>query len=601
MNDRDELLRLYEEELTHLRSMGVEFARKYPKVAERLELGADRCADPYVERLIESFAYLTARLRYNVDRQFAEIPTALLNVLYPHYLNPVPSMAIARFEVDPTQGKLTSGFAIPRHTPLFAQSHQGGVYRFRTSYPVTLWPVDVAEAGIVSVDQLDLIDLPRNAVGALRIRLRGVGVSLQELDLRRLRFHLNGELLLVNTLYELLFKDVVRIAIVPQGGTRPVWLDDDAIGPVGFGADEEVLPYARHAHPQYRILQEYFTFPEKFLFFDLKGLERHGSTETFEVLFFLKSTPKTRLAIGPGTFELGCVPIINLFRKTTEPIRLTHLQSEYPLIPDGRREGTTEIHSILSVSSSSNAEQDSEQLRPFYSFNHQSEQRDGGVYWYARRSMSERKGVPGTTMALTLVDLHFTPALPATRTIFAHTLCTNRHSASQIPVGTQLQMDEAAPVARIYCATKPTRQIDPPLSGETYWRLISHLSLNYLSLTEGTSSLRALREILELYNYINDSSSQQQIMGIVGVDTRMVTRRLGREAWRGFCQGTEVTLTFDDTKYVGGSAFLLASVLNRFLPLYASINSFTQLSARSVQRDTIWKSWTPMVGEQTIL
>lgn len=601
MNDRDELLRLYEEELTHLRSMGVEFARKYPKVAERLELGADRCADPYVERLIESFAYLTARLRYNIDRQFAEIPTALLNVLYPHYLNPIPSMAIARFEIDPTQGKLTSGFTIPRHTPLFAQSHQGGVYRFRTSYPVTLWPLEVAEVGIVSADQLDLIDIPRNAVGALRIKLRAVGVSLQEIDLRRLRFHLNGELLLVHTLYELLFKDVVRIALVPQGSARPVWLDDDAIQPVGFGVDEDVLPYARHAHPQYRILQEYFTFPEKFLFFDIKGLERHGSTETFEILFFLKSTPKTRLAIRTETFELGCVPIINLFRKTTEPIRLTHLQSEYPLIPDGRREGTTEIHSILSVSSSSNIEEDSQQLKPFYSFNHQSEQRDGGVYWYARRSMSERKGMAGTTMALTLVDLHFTPTLPATKTIFAHTLCTNRHSASQLPAGTQLQMDEAAPVARIYCATKPTRQIDPPLSGETYWRLISHLSLNYLSLTEGTSSLRALREILELYNYINDSSSQQQIMGLVGVDTRMVTRRLGREAWRGFCQGTEVTLTFDDTKYVGGSAFLLASVLNRFLPLYASINSFTQLSARSVQRDTIWKSWPPMVGEQTIL
>jgi type VI secretion system protein ImpG len=600
-NEQEELLRHYEQELTHLRRMGVEFARKYPKVAGRLELSPDQCADPYVERMIESFAYLTARIRHNIESEFPQVPSALLSILYPHYLNPVPSMSIARFEVDPTQGKLTSGYTIDTNTSLFAQSHQGQTIRFRTCYPVTLWPVDVSQAALEPVENFELPGSHAGVAAVLRIRIEHRGGTLGELDLKSLRFFINGEPMRVYSLYEMIFGSLCGVAILPEGSTRPITLPIDSIRPVGFGSDENVLPYPSHSHPQYRLLQEYFSFPEKFLFFDIDNLERHASEGSFDILLLVGRVPKQRPVINRDTFALGCTPIINLFSKTTEPIRINHLLPEYQLVPDMRREATTEIYSINSVSGSSESDEDSSRIEPFYSFNHQSDQRGAQAFWFARRTASERQNIPGTEMFLSFVDLGFKPLLPPTQTVFAHTLCTNRHSASALPTNAELNVEEATPIARVYCVTKPTRQIDPPLSGMAYWRLVSHLSLNYLSLSDGQHSLKALQEILGLYTFVEEPSRQHQIMGIREMSTRKVIRRVGKEAWRGFVQGTEITLEFDETRYVGSSAFLMASVLNRYFALYTSINSFTQLVARSAQREGIWKQWPPMVGEQFIL
>jgi type VI secretion system protein ImpG len=601
VSEQEELLRHYEQELTHLRKMGVEFARSYPKVAGRLELSHDGCADPYVERLIESFAYLTARIRYNLDSQFPEIPAALLNILYPHYTCPVPSISVARFEADPTQGKLTSGYVIPKHTSLLAQAHQGQTLRFRTCYPVTLMPVEVVEAGYETPEQFDYLDLQRNIASAIRLRIAPQKGSLAELGLKGLRFYLNGEPMLVHAIYQLLFGPNVRVAVLPEGANRPIILPEGSLRTVGFGADEEVLPYPKTAHPQYRLLQEYFAFPEKFLFLDLDNLDCHGSQKSFDIYFLFDRVLPSRLAVGRETFALGCTPVINLFRKTSEPIRLSHLRSEYPLVPDMRREAITEIYSIDRVSSSSDPSEASMIVEPFFSYNHESSARRAGAYWYARRVASERKDIPGSEVVLSLVDLSFRPSLPAVQTIFAHLLCTNRHAADQIPSGALLQMEEAAPVARVEMLRKPTPQVDSPLTGMAYWRLISHLSLNYLSLSDDEESLRALQEILLLYIHQEDSSHHHQIQGIREMSCRKVTRRIGRDAWRGFCRGTEITLTFDEERYVGSSAFLFASVLNHFFALYTSINSFTQLNARSAKKGGIWKQWPAMVGEQNIL
>ncbi len=601
MSEQEELLRHYEQELTHLRKMGVEFARRYPKVAGRLELSHDGCADPYVERLIESFAYLTARIRYNLDSQFPEIPAALLNILYPHYTCPVPSLSIARFEADPMQGKLTSGYTIAKNTPLLAQAHQGQTLRFRTCYPVTLLPVEIAEAAYETPEQFDYLDVPKTIASAIRLRVVPQKGTLAELDLNRLRFYLNGEPMMVHAVYRLLFGQNVRVAILPEGERRPIFLPAESLRTVGFAEDEEVLPYPKVAHPQYRLLQEYFSFPEKFLFFDLHGLRQHRSQQSFEIYFFFERAVPGRLAVGRQTFALGCTPVINLFGKTSEPIRLSHLRSEYPLVPDMRREATTEIYSIARVTASSDAADASVVVEPFFSYNHKSIARDAHAYWYARRMASQRKDIPGTDVILSLVDLSFKPSLPAVQTIFAHMLCTNRHAASQLPSGAILHMEEAAPVARIEMLRKPTQQVDSPLSGMVYWRLVSHLSLNHLSLSEDRDSLRALREILLLYVHQEDPSHHHQIMGIKEMRCRKVTRRIGSDAWRGFCRGTEITLTFDEERYVGGSAFLFASVLNHFFALYTSINSFTQLNARSAKQEGVWKQWPAMVGEQNIL
>src|SRR5271154_4872983 len=260
-NDNESLLQYYNDELTYLRRLGRSFALSYPKVAAQLEMSAEQCSDPHVERLIESFAFLTARLQRRLDGEFPDITASLLGVMYPHLVDPVPPMAIARFDVDPDQGKLTTGHVIPRETPLFSQAPSGLTCRFRTSYPVELWPLELFSAGFESPAQFDFLDSSAQVASVLRLRLTVKGSVLEELSLNRLRFYLRGDPTLVNTLYELIFCHVLNAAILPESAKRPVYLPASSILPVGFAADEDVVPYPSHALPAYRLLQEYFTFP----------------------------------------------------------------------------------------------------------------------------------------------------------------------------------------------------------------------------------------------------------------------------------------------------------------------------------------------------
>jgi len=602
VKDQEELLRYYNSELTYLRRMGRAFAAHYPKVAERLELAAGHSPDPHVERLIESFAFLTARIQRQIDSEFPQISTALLGVLYPHLVNPVPPMAIARFDVDPDQGKLTTAHVIPRHTSLFAQTADGLTCRFRTSYPVHLWPFEVERASFESVDQFDFLNQAPQVATVLRLRLAPRGVALPEMTLGKLRFYLRGDSGLVNALYELLFCHTWRVAVLPEGAAAPVYLPDNAILPVGFAADEDVIPYPEHAHPAYRLLQEYFLFPQKYHFFDLDHLHRHHSQEKLDVLILLDQMPRERLVVDRETFCLGCTPVANLFRKTSEPIRLDHTQLEYRLIPDMRRERTHEIHSILSVSASSNALEETARINPFFSFQHRRDGKSQTAFWHARRLETGREDLPGTDVHLSFLDLDFNPALPPQQTVYAHMLCTNRDLATQLSAGTRLQIENAAPLNRISCIEKPTGPAYPPLEGASLWALISNLSLNYLSLSGGKEALEALREILRLYSFSDAPATHKQVQGIRQMSCRRVVRRVGHTDWRGFCSGTEITLEFDEDLYAGSGAFLLGAVLRQFFALYASVNSFTQLvMTRTAQREGEWKRWPPLAGYQPVI
>jgi type VI secretion system protein ImpG len=327
----------------------------------------------------------------------------------------------------------------------------------------------------------------------------------------------------------------------------------------------------------------------------------HKSENGFDILILLDQIPGSRLTIDKNTFRLGCTPIINLFRKTTDPIRLDEKRAEYLLHPDQRREGITEIHSIQAVMAIEHDSYEPRPVEPFYSYSHNLEQRGQKAFWQARRESTGRKDLPGTHVYLSLVDLDFDIHIPPSTTIYAKTLCTNRRLAEEVPAGAVLQIEKAAPLERIYTLDKPTRQIDPPLRGQALWRLISHLSLNYLSLGNDKESLTALHEILKLYSFLDPEQTYQQISGIREMACRQVVRRVGSDAWKGFCRGIEVTLVFDEKLYVGSGSFLLAAVLNRFLPLYASVNSFTQLIIKSKQREGIWKRWEPAAGEQIVL
>lgn len=601
----DELLTYFERELTFLRQMGAEFAAKYPKIAGRLLLEADKCEDPHVERLIQAFALLAARIHHKIDDEFPEITESILGVLYPHYLAPVPSMSIVQFVLDPDQGKLTSGHHIKRNAPLYSQPVGGVPCRFQTCYPVTLWPLEVVSVRSEAPDRYGPVS---KAAAAIRLELRCLGgATFAQLDLDQIRFFLSGESHLVYPLYELLLNNTCQVQLRPgaeKQGLQPIVLSSECLRPVGFGPDEGMLPYTPRSFLGYRLLQEYFSLPEKFLFVDLCGVERAvraGFGERMEVVIFLDRLPRFEQPLRPEMFRLGCTPIVNLFDQIAEPIRVSHAQTEYRVLADVRRQTATEVYTIDTVTCASPDLEAPVHIAPFYSFKQAAAERQQ-AFWYASRRPSPRKGDTGTEVYLSLVDLKFRPAVPAAETVTVHTMCTNRDLPSKLPFGGDrgdFQLEGAAPLSRIRCLIKPSETLRPPLRRGAQWRLISHLTLNYLSVAE--NGREALQEILRLYDFSDSPVIQQQIAGISNVSSRRIVGRPPSMPWNGFCRGMEVTIEFDEQKYVGSGVFLLASVLERFLGLYASINSFTQLVAKIQQREEPLKQWPPRAGEQILL
>jgi len=605
MRADEDFLRYYFDELSYLRDAGRSFAREHKKVAARLDMPHGESADPHVERLIESFAFLTARLQRQMHSEFPEITSALLGVLYPQLVQPLPPMAIACFDVGATIEGLTAGFPIDRHTHLFAQDAGGLTCRFRTCYDTTLWPVTVTEAVFEPAEYHRIGS--GSAVLRLRLKVPREDVLQNPGFLPRLRFFLDGPPELTGVLYEILFANTIDVRLADTSSRAPVSLGAQALKSVGFGPAEEVLPYPPNSLPGYRLLQEYFNFQQKFLFFDVEQLGKRScavtatATDTLDLIFVLNDLPQPEPPILPRNFRLGCTPIINLFQKTSEPIRLDHRQLEYRLIADIRREATTEIHSIHSVSGSANPADASREYEPFYSFRHSYSGKTPQAFWLARRVRADREDLRGTDIYLSFVDLSFDPALPSDQTVFAHTLCTNRWLASQLPDRVKLNIEGTTPVLRIACVTKPTVPMYPPLGGASLWRLVSSLSLNSASLTGDRQGLEALQELLQLYSFSNHSYAQMEIGGICEMQTRKVLRRFGPDAWRGYRRGTEISFVFDTMRYKASSALLMASVLRHFLGLYTSVNTFTQVVAKRSTIDGEWKRWAPLASEQEIL
>jgi type VI secretion system protein ImpG len=612
---RDDLLLYYERELTFLRQMGVDFAEKYPKVASRLVLEPDKCDDPHVERLLEGFAFLAARVHLKIDDEFPEITEALLSILYPHYIRPIPSMSVVQFHLDPEQGKVPGGVRIPSGTPLSSKPVAGVPCRFRTCYDTTLWPARVTEAEWKTPDRLQPAIKSPDALGALRLQIEcSPDVELKKLDMQSLRFFLQGESNLIHTLYEVLCRNATQVVIrdpSPNTKVRPVVLPPSSLRPVGFGDEEGMLPYPRRSFVGYRLLQEYFAFPEKFFFIDLEGLgpalaSGFGNKAEIVVLAgpYEHGDRKQMLETGitEKTFRLGCTPVVNLFELTAEPILLDQRKFEYPIIPDVRRRAATEIFSVDEVVSIDPQTREVQRYEPFYSYRHATIREKKQTFWIANRRQSNRRNDEGTEMTLTLVDLSSRPVLPSADTLTVRTTCTNRDLPARLPFGNEagdFELESASPVKRIVALRKPTVPLRPNTGRSVLWRLISHLSLNYLSLV--SEGKEALQEILKLYNFTGSTFLEKQIEGIVSLSSSRQFERVTSDNAVSFARGTRVDIEFDEEQFVGGGTFLFASVIERFLGLYVSMNSFSQLVASSRQRKEVRWKWPPRAGQRLLL
>ena len=500
----DDLLPHYDAELTFIRRMAAEFAEAHPKIAGRLRLSADAIDDPHVGRLIEAFAFLTARIRQKLDDEFPELIDALLCTLYPHYLAPIPSMAIVQFAC---QQDLAGSAEIPAGTELLSEAVDGEACRFRTAVPVTLWPIALESAGLTG-RPLAAPPNPRAsaAVACLRLGLRCAApeMTFDKLGVAALRFFLRGQPQQVLPLCELVLNNTISVALADgPNDAKAVILPASAIRPVGFGPDEGLLPYPPRSFLGYRLLTEYFAFPEKFLFFDIDGISaktlvRAGNK--LEIFLYLDRAPTEAANVKAENFALGCTPIVNLFRQRAEPIRLNHRQTEYRIVPDARRPMTTEIYSVEAVTATAPSGE-TMSYSPFFSVRHAGSgaDRENRLFWHAMRRASAsrdpdlewrrteaRRGGAGTDMALSLVDMHFDPRAPADWIASVDALCLNRNLPEALPYGGGHPefnfVEGVSGVKEISCLTAPTPTLRPQVGAGNRWRLISHLTLNHLSL-----------------------------------------------------------------------------------------------------------------------
>ncbi|MBC5764500.1 type VI secretion system baseplate subunit TssF [Ramlibacter albus] len=593
MRAQDDILEYYRRELSYLRTQGVDFAARYPKVAQRLLLSGAESPDPHTERLIEAVAFLSARVHRDMDREFPTVASALLDNLCPVLTQPVPSMTVVQMTLDPSQGKVTSGLKVPRGVGMSTTAMSGENCRFQLAWDLTLWPLRCI--GVRHEDRMLHIEFAAEP-----------GVDVGELQLDTLRVHLAGELLVTMPLQELLTASVERVEIRGPGGKG--FIRGAQVEQVGFAENESVLPQPDHAHPAYGLLVEYFAFPRKFQFFDVHLREAEerargeapvgllGTGASFTVTITFDHASRVLSQLTAENFRLGCAPAVNLFPLTGEPIRMDRRKYEYLLVPDYQREATTEVHSVVGVSAT-----DPRADRPVRIpsvFTAGDEHEPAQLYWTARREASLRKDITGTDVFLSFVDGHEVHTVPDYLVVYAQTLCTNRRLAEQLSPGARFFAEGVSTSTRVRALYTPSSQREPVLGAQALWKLVSLLRLNHRSLVDGTNGAETLRNMLMLFagEGVRD---QAHVRGITGLTAHRATAHIGADNWRGHVRGTDVVLEFDPDSFVGNSPLLLAGVLARFFALYTTINSFVRVAVdRGGER---WMQYPAMSGRQWLL
>ena len=617
------MLDYYNRELAYVREQGAEFSEQFPKVAARLGMRGMEVADPYVERLLEGFAFMSARIQLKMDAEFPRFSQRLLDLVYPGYLAPTPAMAIAQFEPSKSEGGSPDGFVLPKHTRMRARlpAQEQTACEFRTAHDLTLWPLQIKEARLTAAPP----DLPIAGYrwgapvrGALRLSFETTAqIDVASLKLDSLSLFINGTADTASKLQELIHTQCVGL-MVHRGGLPIrdlVPYEPSALKAEGFATDQAMLPLDSRAFDGHRLLHEYFAFPERFRFFSINGLQRALSRiegTKFEIVILLKSSSAALEAvIDAANFVLHCAPVVNLFTRSSDRIPITSTRFEYHAVMDRGRPLDFEIHSITKVTGHQ-SDSDRELLfHPFYAAA-DADHRGAGAYFSVRREqrlLSEqsrrhgpRTGYIGSECFLSLVDAKEAPFSSELRQITVDAVCTNRDLSLLTPLGnagSDLTLMASAPIERISFLVSPTRPSPALAEREMTWRLISHLSLNYLTLTDASSEqgASALRELLGLYARLGAPGADAQIDAVQKLKVRAVDRRVPNRGPIVFGRGVQLELEVDEIPFAGVSPWLLGAVLDQFFSRHVGINSFTELALRSVQRGLL-ATWTPRIGRR---
>lgn len=605
----DSLLPYFNQELTAIRQLAAEFARTHPKIAGRLRLSPDTVDDPHVARLLDGVAFLSARVHARLDDEFPELTDTLLDILYPHYLAPFPSCAIAEFVPRP---ETTTPIEIAAGFELETEAVRGQSCRYRTAAPMTLWPVRIESAHLSS--QPFAAPLNPRAAGAVAV-LRLVVTTLNAdmpfstLGMDRLRLFFRGEGPSALSLYELLAGHTLGVALAtsPQDGA-PVCLGPDAIQQVGYAAEEALVPWSGRGFAGFRLLSEYFAFPQKFMFLDLCGLGARTMVldgSRLEIFLYLNhSSAELERTVDADMITLGCAPVVNLFHQRCEPMPLDHTTTDYRVLPDARRAKVTEVWEVTNVTE---LRQDgtSRPFQPFYRMAapHAPHTEDTPSYRIARREAGD--GLGGTDSFVNIFDPAFDPTRPSDSVLSVQALCFNRDLPTELPFGGGhplfRQLQPHGSIQDVQCIVPPTPTLRPERRSRGAWRLISHLSLGHFSITGEGEGAASLREVLRLYDLVDTAETRAAIEAIVGVHATPGVARVQGAKLGAFCRGLDVELELDGRAFHSGRLYLLTAVLARFMALHANINSFVRTTLRLRGKTEPEARFPPMAGARTLL
>ena len=596
------LLHHYNTELDFMREMGSEFARHFPKVAGRLGMEGLECADPYVERMLEGFAFLTARVHLKIEEEYPKFCQHLLEIVYPDYLAPLPSMTVVQMQPDCSDPDLAKGLVIERGTTLVSGlgPNMQTPVEYRTSHALELFPVTVVDADYLGT-RAALANLgikPGRQVSAgLRISLETAkGVDVSALKMNSLPIFLGGSGTVPMALYEHILGGVCGFTVMTgDKNDRQVFsLTKDNVSAYGFEPEQALLNYQSRSFEGYRLLREYFAFPERFRFVNFTGLERalpKSTGQKFDLIIHLDNrNSDLENVIGKNNFLPFCVPAINLFPKRADRITLNNIDHEFHVLADRSRPLDYEVHQVLSVTGYGKQADERKEFLPFYGLTDAHIPAESSAFYAVHRksrllsskqhSSGARSGYLGQEVFISLVDAEEAPYSTSLAQLGVNTLCSNRDLPMQIPLGQangDFTLKFNAPVEKIRAVAGPTRPKTQVTTGDYIWRIINHLSLNFLSLIDDRpdEGAAALRELLQLYSR-GDTVGERQINGLLSVTAHAVTRRLPIPGPISFGRGLEIRIVLDETAFEAGGMYLLGSVLSEFFRKYVSINHVTE-------------------------
>lgn len=612
----DDLLPFYEQELGFLRKYSREFSEKYPKIAGDLLMAGEVCEDPHIERMIQSFALMSARVSKRLEDDFPQFTEALLEVLYPHYLRPFPSCSIAKFDYSTSMGQLTHAQVIARGSELSTRAVKGVACKFKTAFDVKIVPIKIDTVKFEALfEPPEAVTLP--AGGSARLSIRVCTASEQTpLDkiATQLRVFVDGEPTFSAALLDTLFLRTAAVYVEPENSSQWLLLEKSPCLPVGFADEDGLIDFPERSHPTYRLLTEYFAFPEKFSFFDLdlpSAVKRLGHVNKSLTLHFVFSgvradslTARTLLNLNKNNLVLGCTPVINLFKQRGDPIRVTHAAAHYPVVANSRNAYAYEVYSLDSVKLVKQTPQGESvtEVKPFYSLKHGATAENNGCYWLMRRDELIGIKSPGYEAEITIVDSDFSPTKPETDTLSIDLTCTNRDIPSMLSYGLgggDLFLEGGALVKQIVFLRKPTVTQRFGRGRGAHWRLISHLSLNHLSL--GHKGIETLQETFRLYDLPRSSTNEKILAGIVDIAQKSTSKWLPGKPFPCLARGVDITLTIDESNFVGSGLHVFSSVLDRFFALHVHINSFTQFNLKSKKSGEVLLTCQPRNGDSNLV